>query len=344
MKKFIYVIITVLILSISLSVTSFAAGTEKNTESFYFATFSDDFRTMYYKGYEYHQKNLKHFDTYIAKDISIDSYEFDEAQASVFADSILSDTKYIGNVSYELSDSQKETVESVMIDGTDIIVYLTVNYKDGTAYSLDLLREDYTDDYNALSTGANDDYEIDFEWPEGNTVNTNKSKLTQNKSESISINQFDNFEYYLVYLHSEDRYLSYTAGVVLSDDDKYYFIDNAENNASAYVDIYEFMWMSSEKVVHEITDEELLAEIKAAEEEYYADEYGYLENDKLANTISYFFLVLLFGVIPGIAFIVSLIFAIIKKKTYRKLLFAVSFFTLAEIIVFIIFMIVANYK
>ncbi len=346
MKKITYVLITALILSLCLGITSFAMPTE-NSSSTNTVKFSEDFRTMYYKDYEFHQKNVIGFHTYVLVDY--EDYE-DYEIAEFYADSVTIEENWVSiadgthYTNYELSDSQKNTVDYVEIFGDDIIVNVTVYYKDGTSLMLDLLRDEYMDDYEALKSGKYDNYQIEYDWPEDNTVNVTKEILTQNPAETINIDDYNIYDYQNIYLHNQDGTLSFTPGYLVTLDESNYYLDLNENNIKDEEAFYEVFGLRSKFTLHKITDDAVLEDIRLAEEAYYEDDYGYLYNDKLANTISFFFLIVIFGIIPGIIFVISLVFAIIKKKTYRKLLFATSFFTLAEIIVFIIFMVITNFK
>lgn len=353
MKKFIYVVITVLILSIGLNVTSFATATvvvDKAEGTFSIKrenapviTFSDDFRTLYYNGYTYYQKDLALFESYIGTDYETDAYYYEDYDDVISTD----DYDLIYYADYELTEKQEKTVKSVDVSGDGVIVYLTVYYKDGTSLSLDLLREDYLDDYDNLLSEKYTNYEVDFEYPDGNIVKVDREVLFENEKQTVNSEEFYNdymTEY--VYLHSDDGVLSYQPGLVVSLGDDFYYFSYEENNM--YPDyeygFFDLYWSESDMYVHKITNEQVVAELQEAEQAYYEDDFGVFENDELANSISYFFLILIFGVVPGIAFIVSLIFAIIKKKTYRKLLFTVCGFTLAEIITFIIFMVLISTK
>ncbi len=354
MKKFIYVVITVLILSIGLNVTSFATATAvvdkiegavpPKRENAPVITFSDDFKTLYYNGFTYYQKDLSLFESYIGTDFETDANYYEDYDDVISTD----DYDLIYYADYELTEKQEKTVKFVDVSGDDIIVYITVYYKDGTSLSLDLLREDYLDDYDNLLSEKYTNYEVDFEYPGGNIVKVDREILFENEKEAVNNKEFYNdymIEY--VYIHSDDGALSYQPGLVVIFGDEYYYFSYEENNL--YPDYYDYSffdlyWSESDIYVHKITNEQVVAELQDAEQAYYEDDLGYLENDELANSVSYFFLILIFGVVPGIAFIVSLIFAIIKKKTYRKLLFTVCGFTLAEIITFIIFMVLISTK
>lgn len=344
MKKFVNVIITVLILSFALGITSFATATpiQQNVDV-PVITFSDDFRTLYYNGYTYYQKDLTLFESYIGIDYEIDG-DYYEAYDSVIS---TDDYDIINYADYKLTEKQEETVKSVDVSGDDIIVYLTVYYKDGTSLYLDLLREDYLDDYDNLLSEKYANYEVDFEYPDGNIVKVDRKVLFENEKQAVNSEEFyADYMTQFVYLHSDDGALSYQPGLVVKLGDDFYYFSYEENNMYpdyeySFFDLY---WSETDVYVHKITNEQVVTELQDAEQAYYEDDFGVFENEELANSISYFFLILIFGVIPGIVFVVSLVFAIIKKKTYRKLLFTVCGFTLAEIITFIIFMIVASIK
>lgn len=351
MKKFIYVVVTVLILSLSLSVVSFAATSVTVEDNKIFKsehapviTFSDDFKTLYYNGHTYYQKDLSMFESYIVTDYYPDADYYEDYDDVISTD----DYDVIYFADYKLTEEQEKYVSSVDVSGDDIIVFLTVRYKDGTSLSLELLRDDYLDDYEKLTAEKFNKYEIDFEYPYENVVNVDRKFLFENEKELINVESY-RYDYlcFNVYIHTDDGTLSYYPGLLYILDDEFYYFSFEENNVEPDYD-YSYYGIDlenfSEVYVHKITNEDIITQLKEAEQTYYEDDFGIFENDELANSISYFFLTLIFGVVPGIVFVVSLVFAIIKKKTYRKLLFAVCGFTLAEIITFIIFMIVASIK
>ncbi len=353
MKKFICLIVTVLILSLGLSVTSFATGTvvvdkvqdvtPALRENAPVITFSDDFKTLYYNNHTYHQKNLASFQSYIGADWDVDPYYYEDYDDVISTD----DYDIISFADYSLTEEQEKRVKSVNVSGDDIIVNLIVYYKDGTILSLDLLREDYLDEYDKLATEKFSKYEIDFEYPSENVVNVDRKYLFENEKELIETKDYFDYMCQNVYVHTDDGALSYQPGLLFILDDDYYYLSYEENNILPdYQYSYYGLFLEDYTTlyVHKITNEDLISQLKSAEQAYYEDDFGYLENDELANSVSYFFLILLFGVVPGVAFVVSLVFAIIKKKTYRKLLFTVCGFTLAEIITFIIFMVLISTK
>lgn len=341
MKKFIYVIITVLILSLCLGVTSFATGTtdvaDDSAGSPPVMTFSEDFQIMYYDGYEYYQKDLRMVETGYS-----DAYDT--------GDFYIDDFYGLSNADYELTNTQKELVDNIYIDMfttfSDIATTVEITYKNGTCLTISYLREDYVDDYEKFLNGDFSEIEINFLWPERNVIKTNKNLLMTSKTKEISTEDFwYNSMDFAVYVATDDGALSYEIGQIVEITGTYYYLDYNENNVTIHTDFMEEKDTQNDTVIlREITDEALIAEIDTAMEAFYSDDYGYLYNDELANAISYFFLILLFGVVPGIVFLVTFIFAFIKKGKYRKLLFTASFFTLAEIITFIAFMIVASIK
>ncbi|MBE6802205.1 MAG: hypothetical protein E7530_04925 [Ruminococcaceae bacterium] len=346
MKKLISIFISVLIAAIGLSVTSIATsvstlvpnpGPENVKQPV--VTFSDDFKTVYYDDYEYVQKDLSMFISNVDSDYEIGYYE--DYDGVVSTDDIMLPQW----AEYELSETQKETVHSVEIYGDDIILNVSINYRDGTYYSYDVLRTDYLDDYDKLLTTKGDVYTLHFDYPENNEVDIDCDILFENEPKHITPSAFTSYdEYYEIYVSSDDGKLSFNPGMIIICGDEYYYLDYEESGASLYLDFLEFYYSEEGFDAYPITDEATVAAIKEGQQLYYEDDYGYLQNDELADSISYFFLIMLFGVVPGCVCVVSFVYAIIKKKTYRKLLFGASAFCLAEIVAFIIFLIVANIK
>lgn len=346
MKKLISIFISVLIAAIGLSVTSMATtvntlvpNPEAENENQPVVTFSEDFKTVYYDDYEYVQKDLSMFISNVGSDYEIGYYEDYDGVVST------NDIMLPEWADYELSETQKETVYSVEIYGDDIILNVSLNYRDGTYYSYHVLRTDYLDDYDKLLKTKGGVYTLDFEYPEDNVINIDYDILYENEPKHININNLMAYEeYFEVYVHSDDGKLSYNPGMIIIAGDEYYYLDYEESGASLYLDFLEFYYSEEGFDAYPITDEATVAAIKEGQQLYYEDDYGYMYNDELADSISYFFLIMLFGIIPAIICIITFVFAILRKKTYRKLLFGASAFCLAEIIAFIIFLVVANLK
>lgn len=342
MKKFIRIIITALILCIFLSVTSLATSIPRpypeGDGDQPVVTFSDDFKTVYYNGYEFVQKNLSDF----VSNINVD-YEFDYYNGDVVVGT--SDMMFPEFAEYELTEEQQKIIHDVYIYGDDVILDIELNYRDGTFYSYEVIRTDYLDEYEKLLSAKGDVYTLDFEYPEDNVINIDCDILYENEPKHININSLMAYEeYFEVYVHSEDGKLSYNPGMVIIAGGECYYLDYAESGASLYLDFYEFYYNAAGFEAYPITDEATVDAILEGLELYYEDDYGYLQNDELADSISYFFLIMLFGIIPGFICVISFVYAIIKKKTYRKLLFGVSAFCLAEIIAFVIFLVVSSIK
>ncbi len=338
MKKFTYIIITALILSLTMGIASFAA--EKPV-----ITFTEDFKTMYFNDYEYYQMDLTGFESNVS--FTYDEYysEIYEYDPELGQDVLVSvENEYYNEenpafANYKLSEAQKKTVSTIDIYGDEIIALVDVHFKDGGKYSLTLLREDYVDDYNSLKSNESNQYKIEYSWPEDNYVNATKNQLLTGKTKEIDPLEYL-YDYEYVYINSEDGMLTYTPGLLWILDDTYYYVSYEENKITNEDDLF----MMDKVILHEITDETVVEALKVAEDKYYADDYGYLYDDDLAHEISYVVLVTIFGVIPGFICLITFVFAFIKKKTYRKLLFATSAFLLLEIIVFAIFMVTTNFK
>ena len=309
MKKYIALLIAVIVLSFSLCIPSFAIEER-------IVTLSDDYKNLYLNG-----------STYVRADTSMIFYELNDdgddnlQYGSYYAD-CPAPTNYNGHYYIKLSDKQHSEIESVDIcevNKKETIFIIIIYFKDGSELHIDFLREDLIDEYIQITSGNTDTYIIDFMWPEGNEVTIDKEKLFIGNKTVIDTWEYE--EEFSVFANSPTGGFEAQLGYVFSINDEYYFYYyNSENETEAI----------------KLTDEETLKSIKAGVEKYYNDDYGYLYNNKLTETISKTFFILIFALAPAVIFVASLILAIKSKKMlYKKLLFATSGISVAVIVTFI---------
>ena len=299
MKKWISVLITTMLLLSCLGMTAFAKKAS--------ATISDDFQKLYLDGNSYSR-----FDTSM---LEIEYYE-------------------TLNETVTLSAVQQETVKSVILDGNEYrnIISATISYKDGATLSVEFLRDDYLNTYEAIINGENNKYIIDFEWPEGNTVTAKKTSLLGN-SVTLSATQLEWCDYYKITVQSIDGYLTVQKGALIIINDQYYYVDFSEAGIEnwEYFAPYDF----SELSAYKISDASLCDEIKEAEDAYYADDMGFLFDDDFTETISTVFLIFAFAFIPLVIFVVFLFLAFRSKTVYRKLFTTICILSVTELTVFV---------
>ena len=79
----------------------------------------------------------------------------------------------------KLSDTQAEQIQDIYLEAneTKSVLYAVLTFLDGATLSIDFLQTDYLDEYNNIMKGKVKNYNIDFEWPEGNVVNATFEEL-----------------------------------------------------------------------------------------------------------------------------------------------------------------------
>lgn len=312
MKKFISVLIAVLLLSSCFVVPAFAQAVDEwGFPVDPVIEFSNDYTKIYYDGYTFKRVDADVLDIYFL---------------GLYWDVVLTDAQ----------QSSIKNVE-VEINSEDTVIFATINFKDGMTMSSAYLREDYIDDYNRIASTECEEYTIDFTYPEDNTVIAKKSDLF---GETVVFNKskLGLCDAYEVKATVEEAGLTVIKGFLLIYDEEYYYVDCYETGlpADTYFDYHEF----SELSVHRITNPELFADINFAEEEYYDDDYGYLYDDSFTETISAVLIIFVFAIVPLAILVIFLVKAIKGKGVYKKMYFTVSALCVAEIIVFIVIAII----
>lgn len=338
MKKILSITLVALMLSLSFVVSASAVPTTKQEVKY--ATFSDDFQTMFYDGKPYSRANTDGL--YYYEDIEYSEYdEYDESD--VYSDSY-------AMVTYEvsLSDSQKNIIKSIRLysynsAGSEVIFDAEIYYKDGATLMVSYLLNDYLNEYNKLMNKEFDEFYVNFGWPEGNIVPISKELL----SSQITKN-FDYWEYsdsFFVEGSVKNGKLRYSYGEIRYINGDFYYYNPELNkeaeeyfNDDAYYDDFSHGYETEPKVtLNLITDKATKEVLDEALKKYYEDDMGYIYNDELLEGVSKVFLTIMFGVIPFGVFITFLVLAIkVKKKCYKKIYIAGSVLSIAEVLTFIV--------
>lgn len=331
MKKILSIIFAIMLIFSCFAISVFAEDdllfTEDSTYVFEdaiaraSATISDDYQKLYVNGDPYSRIDASMLSVEYIITVAGDYYEGD-------------------NVIFELSEAQKKEIKEVYAERNTQrnIFYVNLTFNDGAVLSITFLKDDCLDEYNNLINGDVDEYTIDFVWPEGNVVLAQKGALfgdTVTKTD----NQLARNEYFDVMVQSSDGSLVMYKGNLFINGDEFYYLDFKENGLkdtwvnTAFGDVSKF-------TLHKITDQELISALKSAEESYYDDDYGYLYDDSLTESVSAVFLIFVFAVVPFVIFVIFLIKTIRGKGVYKKIYGTVSALCIAELIVFIIIAII----
>ena len=299
MKKLISVIITAMLLFSCLGLTVFAATSS--------ATISDDYQKLTLDGNTYSRFNTS--------TMEVEYFSYD--------------------TSVKLSANQQETIKEIILQANEdvTIIYADIYFKDGAVLSVGFLRDDYLGMYNDIATGESNEYTIDFEYPEGNTILVKKAAL-YGDSVTLGTEELEWCDYFPVVVASSDGNLTAYKGALITIDDDCYYVDFEEAHIESWYDFNPYDY--AELPAYEISDAELIASIQEGEDAYYSDDFGFLLDDSFTEAVSAVFLIFVFAIIPFAIFVVFLILAIRSKTVYKKMFRLIYILSAAELAVFAI--------
>ncbi len=329
MKKILSLVFAFMLIFSCFAVTAFAEDVYNPV-----ITFSEDYQKLYENGEPYSRIDASMLDLGFYSNLN---YFIEDEQ--LFQEK---NNSYIDRSGYvRLSDSQREAVKDVDIQQNrhGNIYYVELSFNDGSALTVTFLRDTYLEEYYTIisSDDKATEYKVDFVYPDGNVVKTKKSLLF---GETVKLTEMDFETYYYdvqyVYAQNSDGSLVVLKGELISIDDKYFYVDYAESNLDESVYRYEGNGEFTKCIFHEITDEQLISDFQNAERDYYDDDFGFLYDDEATDAVSAVFLILVFGIVPAVIFVILLIKAIRSKGVYKKLYGAVAAVSAAELTVFTI--------
>ena len=336
MKKIISVISVILISVFCLGLTASAISVPETKGKI--ATISEDLQVIQSGKEKFYRINSNdiEFDYIVVDD---EEYIYDE-NTIVYEDKVV--VEYADEMyEFQLSENQKKTIENIedCSLGSEVYIDIVIYYKDGTSLSgLKFLNEKYLDEYNDLIENGSDTYLVDFIFPDNNFVNIPKAALF-NSDNKTTINVEDSFGEYYVYIENSSKKFRIEQGSIITYKDGFYYCDNKENGfKSEFVDGAHYTYREKSSVsVYKITDEKTINKLKEAQEKYYEDDFGFLFNDKLAESISKVLFVVIFGILPLAVLVLSIVICVrSSKKAYKKICFTTSVLSVTEIISFII--------
>ncbi len=310
MKKIIAIIIAVLCFS---SVTAFASVTEASDRLGINAlesalNVSSDFQTLYYDGNYYVSKNLNDVEYTDDYDVSY-RLNMSEAQWSEIAE-----------VHFYFNDAEN-------------IIRGRYSHKNGTEVTIQYLQENYVEEYNDITQENWTLGEIDFLYPENNTIRFNHKQLL-GKEVLVKLDNYN--ESYSVKAVATDGSFFCKKGELIIKDNEYYYIDfdkihiTDKNNFN----INDFTTCDG----YLITDKELILKIDEAMQKYLEDDFGFFENDGLTKGLSNIVLVIMFFIVPLVIAVIFVISAL-RTKTYYKKFFRIIY--ISALCVMAIFILIA---
>ncbi len=273
-------------------------------------TLSDDLQTLYLSGQSYSR-----------------------------ADTSILELDYSGwEFTVELTAAQKKTVKlaKAQLFSDDYVVKVNFYMTDGMIMTVNYLRDDLRAEYDRLAAGDADKWVMDFQYPNGNSVAAHEAQLT-GQSTVITLEDYSRSMYYPVYAYAGGT-LVMKSGALLNLDGSYFYVpypaDMVEEKYP-YM-LYEYLEEHPHVPALKLTDPALVEQLDAAQQAYYKDDLGFLQDDTLTEKISDVFLVLVFAIVPGAIGVLFLILALVaKKRSYKKLFWLTFALSAAELAVFI---------
>lgn len=301
MKRTLTIILTAILLLSFLPVLGVYADEKENS-------LSEDLKTLYINGESYTRADT----TLVYTD-----YELIEGMQLALPE------KLKGEISHY----------TVYADETEFSYSVNITYKDGAYLHASYILSACIDELSSIAKGNGGSYYIDFEYPNGNTVNTERALLLGEKTELDANELFDDGVEYTVAVTSNSERFTYQKGVLYSYNDEFYFIDFAEIELMAgdSFNVFDYETLTAWR----ITDEELTEKLREAENKNYGSFFG-ISDESLVTTVAAVFFIVVFCVVPFAILIAAIILAIRSRNKYRKMFTAIGILCASELILFAI--------
>ena len=239
---------------------------------------------------------------------------------------------------FDLTDTQKETVERIytQVNEKGNIITAEYTFKNGSVLNAYYLHEDFLEEYNTVKSDDWNLCEIDFIYPDGNKLNITRDKLF-GESYNLFMAEVDIGNWFDVSAVSKDNSFSDTKGILIDTYEEYYYLDfKTAGITYSDFDIESYANLS----VYKITDPQFEEQIDNAIEEYYADDYGFLDDDKTTKKVSDIVLVIIFLILPFAVFVLFFVLALRSKTKYKKFFRTIYILALILTLVFLILAII----
>ena len=240
-----------------------------------------------------------------------------------------------------MSDELKERTQDVELYITpDLsVVSTTYNFTDGTSLSAKYLKHSLVREFDRLVSDNWEFGEIEFQYPYDNQLPVNQEKLFGRQINLFTKEIGDkNYHEFRVYATTDKCELRAEKGILITSEDKYYYIDyaKAELGNIKYFNIADY----AEILAFEITDENLCDKIEECIDDFYDDDYGFLDDDNFTESVSNVLLTIVFLILPLAAFVLFLSLAIRSKGYYKKLFRVIYISAVLVVIMFIVLAII----
>lgn len=235
-----------------------------------------------------------------------------------------------------MSDELKERTQDVdLYMSMDLaVVSATYNFKDGTSLIAHYLKHSFVKEFDRLVSDNWEYGEIEFEYPYDNQLPINQEKLLGRQINLFTKEIGDkNYHEFRVYATTDKCELKAEKGMLITSEDKYYYIDYAKAGLGdiEFFNIADY----AEILAFEITDENLCDEIEECIDDFYDDDYGFLDDDNFTDSVSKVLLTIVFLILPLGVFVLFLILAIRSKGYYKKLFRIIYISAVLVLIMFI---------
>ena len=235
-----------------------------------------------------------------------------------------------------MSDELKERTQNVdLYMSMDLaVVSATYDFKDGTSLSAHYLKHSLVREFDRLVSENWEYGEIEFEYPYDNQLPINQEKLMGRQINLFTKEIGDkNYHEFSVFATTDKCELKAEKGRLITSEDKYYYIDYAKAGLGniEFFNIADY----SEILAFEITDENLCDEIEECIDDFYDDDYGFLDDDNFTDSVSKVLLTIVFLILPLGVFVLFLILAIRSKGYYKKLFRIIYISAVLVLIMFI---------
>lgn len=278
---------------------------------------------------------------YISEDyqtVTIDGNTYSRFNLSLVG----ADYEYRDDMPFQFTKNQKEQIAGIewLSSQDELLLEIRIEFKDGSYLTVNFMRDDYKSKYYELTHDPNEQYVIDFEWPNDNTASSGKAEFFKNPV-YLDGYKLSRGDYYPVYSVINTGYenIQVYKGLMMIYGGDYYYIDYEEMGiVSREYSLYDY----EEVVAHQITEPDFVSRIKECEENYYSDSWGFLYDDDFMNKVSILFLILAFAILPMAALVFTIICAIRTKQVYRKLYTIAGVFAGAELVIFGVIVMLLN--
>ncbi len=232
----------------------------------------------------------------------------------------------------QLTSKQKKLFEEVYVyENNEAFLEVRIEFKNGGYMSATYLNEKYLDDYNDLLEGNAAKYELTDWYGE----ETKEIEISQLKGEKKSVCGYEidtSVEIDVVGYDESGKILILYGRIYLDpdyapEDEKYIYVDYFQFGADAREEFYVSDYNDVEAYVIEDVD------VQKWVIEHADQSVDFVYDEDVGGVITIIVCILLFAVVPLVLLVLSIIFAV-RKKRYRKLYLITMTLCIIELLAF----------